>query len=357
MIRQQFLTGTPVIQLLRIIRGNRIELKQWRNVTRLFLVATLASIYSILDHFRYGKAIEATEIVKPPIFVLGHWRSGTTLLQTLLSLDQNITTPTFYQCSFPQSFLSVNAKIKQKFRETIPVHRLFDAMPFGVDSPFDDEMATLKIAGDSMMLDFVFPNRIVKSKTPFRHSQKWPGAIEYFAKKLTFATGKQLVFKSPVHGYRVGEIIKVFPEARFIILTRNPEEVYLSSKHQVKKLLEHNALHESASDMENYITHRYQSMLASFKHALINLNPEQFTVITYEQLVSDTLGTLETLYKNIDIADWETAKTSITSWLETQAEYKPNSYAASEKIPSEWKVWATNYNPENLDIDSSLDTG
>lgn len=347
MIRQQFLTGTPVFRLLQITTGQHIELVQWHNVLRLFLVGTLASIFSLRDHIKYQRAIEATEIAKPPIFILGHWRSGTTLLQTLLSLDKNTTAPTFFQCTFPHGFLSVSSSVKQEFKKNIPEHRLFDAMPFGLDSPFDDEMAILKLTGDSMMLDFVFPDS-QGDKESFGCSPKWSKAMEYFAKKLTFATNKRIIFKSPVHSYRVNEIIKLFPEAKFIILKRNPEDVFLSSKHQIQLLLEHNSLHCSSNNMDKYITKRYQNMRASLDGASKTLDQDQFIVITYEKLVSDTLGTMESIYKHLDLENWKVYRDVMSSWLSSQAEYKPNIYNKTKDIPRDWAQWTIDYNSENI---------
>lgn len=347
MIRQQFLTGTPIKQLLKVIKGQRIEMMQWRNTFRLFMVGALSSVYALRDQLRYGSTIAATEIEMPPIFILGHWRSGTTFLQTILCKDVNITTPTFFQCTFPQGFLSVGSRVRNNISECLPERRLFDSMSFDLDSPFDDEMATLKITGESMMLDFVFPDGIKNGEAPFRRSSKWPAAMKYFAKKLTFVSGKRLVFKSPVHGYRIQDIKKLFPQAKFIFLTRNPRKVYLSSKHQINMLLEHNALHGHDYDMESYITRRYQDMLSSFEESFEILDQSQYIKISYEQLVIDTLGTVEKIYSHFDVGDWEKSRIDIASWLETQVEYKPNAYDESEKIPREWMLWENDYNSEN----------
>src|SRR5215831_1313722 len=35
----------------------------------------------------YGRAIRAVELTEPPIFIVGHWRTGTTLLHEMLIRD------------------------------------------------------------------------------------------------------------------------------------------------------------------------------------------------------------------------------------------------------------------------------
>src|SRR5215470_11416971 len=38
------------------------------------------SIFALLQRLSYGRRIDATPITEPPIFIIGHWRSGTTYL-------------------------------------------------------------------------------------------------------------------------------------------------------------------------------------------------------------------------------------------------------------------------------------
>ena len=52
-----------------------------------------------------GRRVARTQLVEAPIFIVGHWRSGTTLLQELMVLDDRFTCPTTYQCFAPNHFL------------------------------------------------------------------------------------------------------------------------------------------------------------------------------------------------------------------------------------------------------------
>ena len=44
--------------------------------------------------------------VEAPLFILGHYRSGTTHLHNLLALDPQFAAPTFFQALNPHTFLS-----------------------------------------------------------------------------------------------------------------------------------------------------------------------------------------------------------------------------------------------------------
>src|SRR4051812_20008158 len=48
--------------------------------------ALLNSAAGCLEELRYGNRVRRAQI-PPPLFVLGHWRSGTTLLHDLLAVD------------------------------------------------------------------------------------------------------------------------------------------------------------------------------------------------------------------------------------------------------------------------------
>jgi hypothetical protein len=47
--------------------------------------------------------------IPPPLFVLGHWRSGTTHLHNLLTVDERFAFPNNYQSLYPRTFLSTEA--------------------------------------------------------------------------------------------------------------------------------------------------------------------------------------------------------------------------------------------------------
>ena len=80
-----------------------------------------------LENRLYRRRIEATE-VKPPLFVLGHFRSGTTLLHDLLATDDRFACPNLYQVIYPHTFLTTEAVGSRFFRAFAPDRRPQDNM-------------------------------------------------------------------------------------------------------------------------------------------------------------------------------------------------------------------------------------
>ena len=107
----------------------------------------------------FGRKIERTEIEDDPIFVIGHWRSGTTLLHELLVLDPRHTFPDTYACFSPNHFLVSGWWMKPCLKILLPARRPMDNMVAGWDHPQEDEFALCNMGVPSPYLTNVFPNR------------------------------------------------------------------------------------------------------------------------------------------------------------------------------------------------------
>ena len=52
----------------------------------------------------YERTIRNSKFDSPPVFIVGHWRSGTTLLHELMSLDPRMAFPNNYEVFVSASF-------------------------------------------------------------------------------------------------------------------------------------------------------------------------------------------------------------------------------------------------------------
>src|SRR5437763_4198338 len=80
--------------------------------------------------------------IPTPVFILGHWRSGTTHLHHLLAVDRRFACPNVYQTSFPNTFLTTEARSSRFVGAIIPRTRPMDNVRQAPDSPSEDEFAT-----------------------------------------------------------------------------------------------------------------------------------------------------------------------------------------------------------------------
>src|SRR5262249_48308178 len=68
-------------------------------------VSTFNTSLSLLQHTIYGRSVSRTSIRRAPIFIIGHWRTGTTLLHEMLIRDPRHAFPTTFECLSPHHFL------------------------------------------------------------------------------------------------------------------------------------------------------------------------------------------------------------------------------------------------------------
>ena len=149
--------------------------------------ALLVSVYAIfnsalasLQSLIFAKRIAET-VLEPPVFIIGHWRTGTTWMHELLACDPSFRTPISLECFAPGHAL-VSGFLLRKLSAILPPVRPADAMQVGWDLPQEDEFALLNLGIGSPYETIFFPNR-----RPFRHLSMrasaghwycaWPGGI------------------------------------------------------------------------------------------------------------------------------------------------------------------------------------
>ena len=97
-----FWYGMRTRHWLKLLAGGgfRITYDRIPDVLGVTLMAPLSSAMHYLSEAAFRRRAEAVEIV-PPVFILGHWRSGTTLLHNLITRDPATAFPTTFECVFP----------------------------------------------------------------------------------------------------------------------------------------------------------------------------------------------------------------------------------------------------------------
>ena len=163
----------------------------------------------LLQTVFYGRRIARTEIRQPPVFVLGHWRSGTTLLHELLVCDPRHTYPNTFDCFCPNHFLLSTRLFTWWLWPLMPAKRPMDDMAVGWDSPQEDEWAMCNMGVRSPYLTLLFPNRPpaypeyldLRAISPAAR-ERWKAGLMWFLRCLTLRKPGRIVLKTPQHTCR-----------------------------------------------------------------------------------------------------------------------------------------------------------
>lgn len=342
--------GIDFVAWMRLLWRNRFAVHP-----RLWYVAAIAtpvsighSILKLYQDARYAHRVRATRIENAPIFILGHWRSGTTLLHEWLILDQRHTFPNTYQCLEPNHFLLTERVVKRYLGFLMPEKRPMDNMAAGWDRPQEDEFALCMMGQPSPYLKIAFPNRAepfpgsltLDGLSPRRRSD-WKANLFRFLQTLTYKDARRLVLKSPPHTARVRHLLELFPNARFVHIIRDPYVVFPSTVNLWKSLWTKHGLQVPNFDgLDEYVLSSFETMYAAFERDRDTIPEGQFHEVRYEELIANPFDQMRELYQRLDLGSFDAVESRLTAYLENTRDYTPNQYELTaeqtERITQRW---------------------
>ena len=83
--------------------------------------------------------------MEAPVFILGHWRSGTTFVHNVLSGDSRYGYCTTYQTVFPHIMLWGYGFFRACTKVLMPSHRPTDSVELGPDLPQEEQFALVNM--------------------------------------------------------------------------------------------------------------------------------------------------------------------------------------------------------------------
>jgi hypothetical protein len=282
----------------------------------------------------FGPRIDATE-VHPPLFILGHWRSGTTHLHNLLALDPEFAYPHLIQAFNPLTFLTSESKMAPVAGRLAMRRRPQDDVAMGIDAATEDEFALCAMTGLSPYMEWAFPRgkHDYNKYLTFRDVSeaevaRWRAALTRFLKKLTLKYGRPLVLKSPTHTARIRLLLETFPDARFVHIHRDPYAVFRSTKHLHKMVSPYFQFQAGGSfHSDDRILATYREMYDAFFQDRALIPDGRFCEVRYEELERDPLGAVRSVYETLDLPDFEAGRPALGRYVASIADYRKNRHA------------------------------
>ncbi len=347
-------TGMDAVSWIRLLAKGRFAI----SLSRLPMVCVSSgfcvgnSVLNGMEALWHHRRIAATEPDPEPLLVLGHWRTGTTLLQELLSLDPRHVSPTTYECFSANHFLLSERFVKWWMKRLMPRSRPMDNVAVGLDRPQEDEFALFCLGVPSPYLDWAFPNEPprhqayldLRSLAPAER-EKWKAALVWFLKSLARKhPGKRFVLKSPTHSYRVRTLLEVFPRARFVHIVRDPSVVIPSTIHTWKRMTDfHGAQRPKHDGLEEQVFERFERYFEVFTEDRGLIAPERFCEIRYEDLVADPVAGVREIYARLDLGEIAPALPALEEHAARSSGYQTNRFRVSPELQKEIRVRCASY--------------
>ncbi len=344
------LLGSDIKNYRKILKDQVISPEYRLKVWLTSLIVGVSTPFHWWDELVFNeKRLKKVAFKKPPLFILGHWRSGTTLLHNMLSKDPIASYVTTYQTVFPNNMAS-KAIFRTFMKVAMPNRRPGDNMKLGVSLPQEDEFALSNMYYNNYYNFFYFPNsyRDYYSKsvrfegiTP-EEKETWKKVYEKLLKKaLIDLPGDRLVLKNPVNTGRVKLLLEMFPDAKFLYIYRNPVYVFLSTHKFFQVILQTLMLHRVTPEfIDDMIFDVYKMLLDDYHRQREFIPKENLYELRYESFEKNPVNYLEEIYKELLNEDFSRVNKIFTSYFESLKGHKKQQYhvemSVINRITKEW---------------------
>jgi hypothetical protein len=285
--------------------------------SKLPLIIIVYLRYLLLEPFRLAEILFFDRKIKnypldKIIFVTGHWRSGTTFLQHLLSLDENHTTSSVYQFLFADNFILTEKWLKPPLNFLCRIFKIpysFQRMPLDLNLPGELESAMCGFCSlHSYAWGHIFPKNYMYWMNKYLfHPKKndledWLDDYEFLIKKFSYASVRKImIVKSPGDTARILALSKRFPNSKFIHISRNKKEVITSTSYfweVIQKEISFQKINQE--EINQIIDSTYEDLIKKFndqKHKVHN----RLIEIEFEKLIKNPIEEISKIYSIYDL--------------------------------------------------------
>jgi hypothetical protein len=325
---------------LRLLRSHGgVDARYLPRVLFVTLTTLLTSPVRAYERVRYGRAVQHTQIQPEPIFIVGHWRAGTTYLHLLLCQDPNLGFVSTYQTLAPGFFLAGQGVIKKLvayWLEKGHPTRLIDDVPLRIDAPQEEEFAMANVTPYSFLHVFSFPRQaadLFARTTLFQGISpdalaEWSACyLEILRKATLHADNKRLILKNCADTGRIRVLLELFPDAKFIYIYRNPYDLFLSNRRLWEVVLSRSQLQDiDPAEVDRSILQFYPQLMQQYLADRALIPAGNLVEVCFEELEADPLAEARRIYAALGLPGFADAEPAFRAYVASIADYKKNDY-------------------------------
>ncbi len=349
-------TGLLPGQWYNLLRDNGFKISRPGRTALITALSLRNRNYLKKERSLYPAEPPSAPVSPPPLFILGHWRSGTTFLHNLLSLDERLTFPHVYQVNNPHTFLHIRNCFQKELRERSAKKRSMDNIKTSPVSPGEDEFALAVLTLTSPLIGWLFPQRqeyydryTTFEKVAPEVTEQWKKSYGAFFSKIQYADpGKPILSKSPLNTARIRLLNSIFPGARFIFIHRHPLQVFKSTRRLYDSAIALSALQQRKYDVDARILKRYAEIHDAYLEQKREIDSDKLLEVSFEELDSDPLKVLQQIYRFHKLEGFDDLKKEAEPYL-SGLNHKKNRYNEAEpgiieKIKRHWEPFLREWN-------------
>jgi hypothetical protein len=332
---------------MKLLWDNKdIDAKYLPRAVVVMLSTLFMSPLRLYESARYSRIVKSTQVHPSPIFIIGHWRTGTTHLHNLLCQDESNGYVSTFQAFAPGLSLTGDRTIKRAFNKIAQkMHptREIDNIPLSLDSPEEEDLAVACMSPYSYLHMYTFPRRARHyfegyitnfDDLPDSVLAKWKKVYLLTLRKATLAAeGRRLVIKNCADSARLKTLLKIFPDAKFIHIHRNPYDVFRSTRHLYWTVLQRSQLQEiSRDELEVLALEFYVQLMQRLLQDKALIPKGNLVEVRFEDLEKQPVAELRRIYETLSLPGFPEAESRFQRYLDSIAGYKKLAYAPDDSL-------------------------
>lgn len=365
-VRQELMVSYSLINIFRLLWISKFKIS-FRYIPRFLwalVISTITLPLRIIEKIRFDRKIKRVKLSKDPVFIIGFYRTATTLLHMLLAMDTRLGYLSNLDGFIPLFNLSFSRLGRRILEKRLPKTRPMDNIEMHVDSPQEEEYALATFCTYGISNAIIFPQNfkyftkfLTFEDCPSKDLARWKQNYHYIVQKTTLKNeGKQLVLKNPANACRITYLLEMYPNAKFVYQYRNPYTLFPSMKILFQKLMEISALQIWDENMiENIFLEILNSSFSVFERTKSLIPPENFYALKYEDFIANPLPYLEEIYKKFDLGDFSAVKSIVQDYVQSKSDYQVNIHSINsqsiQQVNQFWDEYREKHGYERLEPD------
>jgi Sulfotransferase family len=296
--------------------------------TRSDLLILLEAKLQIEETYKQHPEIN-DELIVEPIIIVGQGRSGTSLLQNVLATHPDNGTLMHWEMMFPcpppeSSTYRTDPRIAKANKLVDQWNRVTPTFPsmheLGGDVPYEDSAM--------MAINFMAPTWLdtfgqVPSYDAYIFAQDTGPAFHWHQRVLKLLQWKnprkRWILKDPMHLDRIADLLKVYPDAKFVWPHRDPTRALASLVSIIGTIHWGRSDHPFNGASLDYMTDpnisagRFAAVINQIETGVIPTN--QIYNVLYKDLVGDVLGTVADMYRHFGIELTEEGSSAMSQYM------------------------------------------